>query len=225
MPKYLIADFIVEIEPKFDYLKKLCEPFLYEGERSADFSAIPSASYLNSLLSRMVEGSTIDEAEEFATASIFNRKIIHRGAMLVHSSALVFDGKATHTKMWLKRFGSKAHILNDDKPVVKIKNEVPLCCGTPFDGGSGIADNETVPVGAIIFIERSDDNFVTVPDTKEIVQRLYKSTVKFVNKSDGMSLLSNLDNLIRHIKFYVLHCNTDDSAVDVAYNNIIKNCK
>lgn len=78
MPKYLIADFIVEIEPKFDYLKKLCEPFLYEGERSADFSAIPSDSYLNSLLSRMVEGSTIDEAEEFATASIFNRKIIHR---------------------------------------------------------------------------------------------------------------------------------------------------
>jgi hypothetical protein len=79
LPKYLIADFIVEIEPKFDYLKKLSEPFLYEGERSADFSAIPSDSYLNSLLSRMVEGSTIDEAEEFATASIFNRKIIHRG--------------------------------------------------------------------------------------------------------------------------------------------------
>ena len=157
--------------------------------------------------------------------------------MLVHSSALVFDGKAylfsadsgvgksTHTKMWLKRFGSKAHILNDDKPVVKIKNEVPLCCGTPFDGGSGIANNETVPIGAIIFIERSDDNFVTIPDTNEIVQRLYKSTVKFVNKSDGMSLLSNLDNLIRHTKFYVLHCNTDESAVDVAYNNIIKNCK
>lgn len=83
----------------------------------------------------MVEGSTIDEAEEFATASIFNRKIIHRGAMLVHSSALVFDGKAylfsadsgvgksTHTKMWLKRFGSKAHILNDDKPVVKLKTK------------------------------------------------------------------------------------------------------
>lgn len=100
-------------------LKKLSESFLYEGERSADFSAIPSASYLNSLLSRMVEGSTIDEAEEFATASIFNRKIIHRGAMLVHSSALVFDGKAylfsadsgvgksTHTKMWLKDSAQK----------------------------------------------------------------------------------------------------------------------
>ena len=108
---------------------------------------------------------------------------------------------------------------------MKIKNEVPLCCGTPFDGGSGIANNETVPVGAIIFIERSDDNFVTIPDTNEIVQRLYKSTVKFVNKSDGMSLLSNLDNLIRHTKFYVLHCNTDECAVDVAYNNKIKNCK
>lgn len=237
MPKYLIADFIVEIEPKFNNLKKLCEPFLYTGDRVADFSVIPSDSYLNSLLSRMVEGSTIDKAEEFATASIFNHEIIHRGAMLVHSSALVFGGKAylfsaesgvgksTHTKMWLKKFGEKVHILNDDKPVVKLKNGIPLCCGTPFDGGSGIANNETVPVGAIIFIERSDTNFVTFPDTKEIVQRLYKSTVKYVNKSDGMSLLSNFDNLIQHTKFYVLHCNTDDSAVDVAYNNIIKNCK
>lgn len=237
MPKYLIADFIVEIEPKFDNLKKLCEPFLHIGDRSADFSAIPSDSYLNSLLSRMVKGSTIDKAEEFATASIFNHEIIHRGTMLVHSSALVFCGKAylfsaesavgksTHTKMWLKKFGEKVHILNDDKPVVKLKNGVPLCCGTPFDGGSGIANNETVPVGAIIFIERSDTNFVTIPDTKEIVQRLYKSTVKYVNKSDGMSLLSNFDNLIQHTKFYVLHCNTDESAVDVAYNNIIKNRK
>ena len=74
MPKYLIADFIVEIEPKFDYLKKLCEPFLYEGERSADFSAIPSDSYLNSLLSRMVEGSTIDEAENLQRRQFLTAK-------------------------------------------------------------------------------------------------------------------------------------------------------
>lgn len=237
MSKYLIADFIVEIKPKFDNLKNLCEPFLYIGERSADFSVVPSESYLESLKNRMVEGSTIDKAEEFATASIFNHEIIHRGAMLVHSSALVFDGKAylfsaesgvgksTHTKMWLKKFCEKVHILNDDKPVVKIKLGIPLCCGTPFDGGSGIANNETVPVGAVVFIERSDSNFVTIPDTKEIVQRLYRSTVKYVNKSDGMYLLSNFDNLVQHTKFFVLHCNTNESAVDVAYNNIIKNCK
>lgn len=237
MPKYLIADFIVEIEPKFEYLNNLCKPFLYIGDRAADFSAIPSEANLNSLYKRMADGSALEQAEELATASLFIREIISHGAMLVHSSVLVYDnkaylftadsgvGKSTHTRMWLDKFGEKVHILNDDKPVVKIKNGVPLCCGTPFDGGSGIADNETVPVGAIIFIERSDTNFVTVPDTKEIVQRLYKSTVKFVNKSDGMSLLSNLDNLIRHTKFYVLHCNTDDSAVDVAYNNIIINCK
>lgn len=237
MPKYLIADFIVKIEPKFDNLKNLCTPFLYIGERSADFSVVPSESYLELLKNRMIEGSTLDQAEEFATASIFNYEIIHRGAMLVHSSTLVFDGKAylfsaesgvgksTHTKMWLKKFGDKVHILNDDKPVVKIKNGVPLCCGTPFDGGSGIANNETVPVGTIIFIERSDTNFVTIPDTKEIVQRLYKSTVKYVNKTDGMCLLSNFDNLISNTKFLVLHCNTDDSAVDTAYDAIIKNCK
>lgn len=237
MPKYLIADFIVEIEPKFDYFKNLCEPFLYEGERSAEFFAVPSESYLVALKNRMVEGSTLEQAEELATASLFNQEIISHGAMLVHSSVLVYDnkaylftadsgvGKSTHTRMWHDKFGEKVHILNDDKPIVKIKNGVPLCCGTPFDGGSKIANNETVPIGAIIFIERSDTNFMTIPDTKEIVQRLYTSTVKYVNKEDGMCLLSNFDNLISHTKFFVLHCNTDKSAVDVAYYAIIKNCK
>ena len=188
MPKYLIADFIVEIEPKFDYLKKLCEPFLYEGERSADFSAIPSDSYLNSLLSRMVEGSTIDKAEEFATASIFNRKIIHCGAMLVHSSALVFDGKAylfsadsgvgksTHTKMWLKRFGSKAHILNDDKPVVKIKNEVSLCCGTPFDAATRTKVEET---GGANFIFVTKDNKVVTPKSNSILPSITRRSLMY----------------------------------------------
>lgn len=237
MPKYLIADFVVEIEPKFDNLKNLCSPFLYAGERSAEFSAVPSESYLVALKNRMVEGSTLEQAEELATASLFNREIISHGAMLVHSSVLVYDnkaylftadsgaGKSTHTRMWLDKFGEKVHILNDDKPIVKIKNGVPLCCGTPFDGGSKIANNETVPIGAIIFIERSDTNFMTIPETKEIVQRLYTSTVKYVNKEDGMCLLSNFDNLISHTKFFVLHCNTDKSAVDVAYYAIIKNCK
>lgn len=120
MPKYLIADFIVEIEPKFDYLKNLCEPFLYEGERSADFSAIPSDSYLNSLLSRMVEGSTIDEAEEFATASIFDRKIIHRGAMLVHSSALVFDGKSVFVFRRFRR--RQIHSYKDVAEKIRLKS-------------------------------------------------------------------------------------------------------
>ena len=237
MPKYLIADFIVEIEPKFEYLNNLCKPFLYIGDRVADFSAIPSEANLNSLYKRMADGSALEQAEELATASLFNREIISHGAMLVHSSVLVYDnkaylftadsgvGKSTHTRMWLDKFGEKVHILNDDKPVVKIKNGVPLCCGTPFDGGSKIANNKTVPIGAIIFIERSDTNFMTIPDTKEIVQRLYTSTVKYVNKEDGMCLLSNFDNLISHTKFFVLHCNTDKSAVDVAYYAIIKNCK
>lgn len=237
MSRYLIADFIVQIDPKSEKLKKLCQPFLYKGERKAEFSAIPSDSYINSLKNRMIEGTTVEQAEELATASIFNHEIIHRGAMLIHSSALVFGckaylfsaesgvGKSTHTKMWLDNFGDKVHILNDDKPVVKIKSGVPFCCGTPFDGGSGIANNGTVPLGAVVFIERSDTNFVTIPETKEIVQRLYTSTVRFVNKTDGQCLLFNFDNLIRHTNFFVLHCNTDVSAVRVAYDKIIKNCK
>ena len=136
MPKYLIADFIVEIEPKFDYLKKLCEPFLYEGERSADFSAIPSDSYLNSLLSRMVEGSTIDEAEEFA--SEFATKTIEKGKYLR------FDYFASEYR---RRMRSDRQVLSSQEPAYQSIKLVSLYELISHDG-----DDET----RFIDIVRSD---------------------------------------------------------------------
>ena len=34
--RYLIADLVTEYEPKYDSLKKLAEPFVYEGDRATD---------------------------------------------------------------------------------------------------------------------------------------------------------------------------------------------
>lgn len=233
MSRYLIADFIVEMNPKYNALKMLCEPFLYSGNIQPDIVLNVDDTLISATRKRMKENTSIDEAEEFCTSTLFNRAIIKHGAMLIHSSAIVCDGKAflfsaasgvgksTHTKLWLKKFGDRVHILNDDKPIVKIKNGLPFCCGTPFDGGSGIAKNETVPLGAVIFIERAADNYVTVPDTNEIVKKLYQSTAKFVGKEDAACMLENFDRLIKCCKFYILHCNTDISSVQTAYDALI----
>ena len=230
--KLLIAGLVVEMDPKYEDTRKLAVPFLYEGDRAPDITLDVSDEYLNSLCRRATDKSTRGQMENLAFSTQFNRRAIRFQTMLVHSSAVVCDGRAYlfsadsgvgksfHTRLWLQAFGDRVHILNDDKPVVCMSGEVPMVCGTPFDGGTGIALNESVPLGAIVFIERGGQNAVRVPAAKEIIQRLYFQTVRIVNAATADRMLDNFARLISMTKFYVLTCNTDIAAAYTAYNAV-----
>ncbi len=227
--KYKIADLIVEYTAKYDDLKRLSDQFIYNGERQTDITLSVTDKQLENMLSRSVEGTTIGGIENFAISSEFNREAIKYGVMLVHSSALIYlfsadsgVGKSTHTKLWLKAFGDKVHIMNDDKPVVRLYDDHAQAYGTPFDGGSGIALNERYPLKAIIFVERGEENSVRIPDNKEIIQKLYFQTARMVNRETAEKMLVNMERLLHLTKFYILTCNMDISAAYTAYNSIIE---
>lgn len=232
--KYKIADLIVEYTAKYDDLKRLSDQFIYNGERETDITLSVTDKQLENMLSRSVEGTTISGIENLAMSSEFNRAAIKYGVMLVHSSALIYNneaylfsadsgvGKSTHTKLWLKAFGDKVHIMNDDKPVVRLYDDHAQAYGTPFDGGSGIALNESYPLKAIIFVERGEENSVRIPDNKEIIQKLYFQTARMVDRKTAEKMLLNIEKLLSLTKFYVLTCNMDISAAYTAYNSIIE---
>ena len=232
--KYKIADLIVEYTAKYDDLKRLSEQFEYNGKKEADIALTVTDKNLENMLSRSVEGTTIGGIENLAISSEFNRAAIKYGVMLVHSSALIYDGgaylfsadsgvgKSTHTKLWLKAFGEKVHIMNDDKPVIRLYDDHAVAFGTPFDGGSGIALNESYPLKAIIFVERGEENSVRIPDSKEIIQKLYFQTAHMVNRETAEKMLVNMERLLHLTKFYVLTCNMDISAAYVAFDGIIE---
>lgn len=233
--KVLIADLVTELDPRFDNTIKLAKPFEYDGERQTDIKLRVTDKYLESLMSRAAEGVAIEQMENFAFSCDFNRKVIPYQTMLVHSSALIYQGgaylfsgdsgvgKSTHTRLWLKAFGDKVHIMNDDKPVVKLLDDRAVAYGTPFDGGSGIALNESYPLKAIIFVERGEENSVRIPENKEIIQKLYFQTARMVNRETAEKMLLNFEKLLILSKFYVLTCNMDISAAYAAFYGIIGN--
>ena len=230
--RYLIADLVTEYEPLTDEFGAFLEPFAYHGERETDIRLKNTREDTEKLLGRMVKETTFAQAESFGVSGQFNRAVIRFHAMLVHSSALVMDGRAylfsadsgvgksTHTRLWLEAFGDRVHIMNDDKPVVRIYDDRVVACGTPFDGGSGIALNETYPLGAIIFVERGEENAVRVPADKEIIQLLYFQTARFVGPKTAEMMLDNFDRLIGRTKFLILTCNMDISAAETAFRAI-----
>lgn len=232
--KYLIADLVTEFDPKYSHLSNLAEPFKYSGERNTDISLYLSDKYINSMLKKMVSGTTIGAAEEFSYAGKFCKSIIQYNAMLIHSSAIEYKGKAylfaadsgvgksTHTALWRMAFGNDVKMINDDKPVVRILDGKAVAYGTPFDGGSGIANNISAPLGAVIFIERGENNSIRKAQTPEIIRKLYFSTAHFVSSDTADKMLANFEKLLSCTDFYVLTCNMDISAAYIARNAIIK---
>lgn len=231
--RYLIAGLVTEYTPLSRELRSFMAEFAYDGDRETDITLSYSRENVETLLKKMVDGTTFAQAESFGVSGIFNRAIIKYRAMLVHSSAIVCGskaylfsadsgvGKSTHTRLWLQAFGGEVHIMNDDKPVLRIYDDKILACGTPFDGGSGIALNETYPLGAIAFVERGEENSVRVPTSKEVIQKLYFQTARFVGMKTAEEMLINFDLLIGKTKFYVLTCNMDISAAYTARRAIV----
>lgn len=232
--KYLIADLVTEFEPKHSNLITLAKPFEYFGDRKSDISISLSDEYINSMLKRMVSGTSIGAAEEFSYAGKFCKSIIKFNAMLIHSSAIEYNGKAylfsadsgvgksTHTALWRKAFGNDVKMINDDKPVVRIIDGKAVAYGTPFDGGSGIANNISAPLGAVVFIERGESNSIRKAETSEIIKKLYFSTAHFVSRNTADKMLTNFKSLLLCTDFYILTCNMDISAAYTARNGIVK---
>ena len=100
------------------------------------------------------------------------KKILDRNCVLFHCSAVAVDGKAylftaasgtgksTHTRMWRQHFGGRAVMVNDDKPILRIKDDGIYVCGTPWCGKHGLQTNVEVPVQGICILGGGEKNMI-----------------------------------------------------------------
>ena len=174
-------------------------------------------------------------AEYMLTGTQFYSKLIDYSGFMLHSSAVVYEGKAylfsascgtgksTHTSLWLKRFGDAAVILNDDKPAIRLVNDKFYAYGTPWSGKTDKQTNMCVPIAAIAFIEQSENNSITRMDTKTAITSILSQTLKLRNISMIDFALPTIEKLVKSINVYKLRCNMELDAVDVAYEAMSKN--
>ncbi len=237
MPKYQIADLVVDISPKYEILKNLLSKFQLSDEKNPkipDFALSVSDEKIRNVHSNMVEGTKIGQTEEFIYSLAFNRAIVPYGGIFLHSSAIIYKskaylftapggvGKSTHTKLWKQNFSDDVQYINDDKPVIRQINGKWIAFGTPFDGGSGIANNISAPLGGIIFLERSEQNSIKkLEKTSEILKYLYFSTIHRLKADKAEQMLKNFEDLIKSARFYNLRCNQTPSAAILARDYII----
>lgn len=171
-----------------------------------------------------------DDWEYMITGSDFYTELLKYNGILLHSSCIVVDGmayafsadsgtgKSTHTQLWLKYFGDRAHMLNDDKPAIRLIDGKVYACGTPWSGKYDYSSPEIAELAGICFLERSEDNWIRKADTGKAVFNIFSQTVRKLN-ADRMDMLFDvLEQIFAKVPLYEFGCNISREAVLTSYN-------
>lgn len=174
---------------------------------------------------------SFEDVEYMWTASGFYNRLIDYNGMMLHSSCVEKDGfaylfsarsgtgKSTHTHLWLKNL-SGTRIINDDKPALLFENGVWYACGTPFSGKTDENYNVKIPVRAIIFLKRAEENKVKRLGVGEAIKLLFEQTIRPTDRSKAEKMMCLVDSLLTNVPILSLECNMDDDAALVSYTGI-----
>lgn len=231
MPVYEFAGLKVGYEPKYDMLRQRSEKYRCDGD--PDFRI----GYTEDLMENQLElykGTSEAEIEYLWMGTAFNVKLLEYSGMFLHSSTVVVDGKAysfsapcgtgksTHTSLWLRLFGDRAFILNDDKAAYRLIDGKYYAFGTPFSGKHDINVNTSAELAGICFIEQAKENSIERMDIDSAVPLLISQTLRPSNLKRTLMLCDFIDELIKNIPVYKLRCNMNPDAAQLAFDTMSK---
>lgn len=229
-----IGGFCVNIHSRFDFTNSLCRTYADNSASEPLFDVRIGDKFLESEISKNPH-LTPDLVEHIYLASDFYRRIIGFGGFLLHSSCILYKGKAylfsapsqtgksTHTRLWQAVFGKEnVKIINDDMPLIKFSQGKPFACGTPFAGGTDININTSAPIGAVVFLERAKQNQIERIQPFCSLPLFIEQTKHFnLDKNTYSVLLDMIDALTAVTPVYKLRCNISEGSAILAENTIV----
>ncbi len=222
---YKIAGLTVRMDT-FGRTLKQAEPYL-SCEQTLDADITVSADW--KLLQSKQPHLSDEDCEYMSTGANFYKQLMDHDGLMLHSSAVVVDGRAylfsapcgtgksTHTKLWLKQFGSRACILNDDKPALRLEDGVWYAYGTPWSGKYDISTNCRAILAGIAVLERSAENQIKPFTGLEAIRSILNQMVRPPDSVSRSKLLELTDKLVTQVPVWKLSCNMDPEAAVVAY--------
>lgn len=230
LKKLRVADLNVDIDLKYD--KTIRQSESYEMNHDGYNISINITNEEIDMLKEDTPYLSKEDIEYIYTGSSFYEALLHFDGFMLHSSGVVMDnyaylfsadpgtGKSTHTDLWLKYFGDRAKIINDDKPAIRMIDDKLYVYGTPWSGKTDRNINMRVPLGAIVFLERSEENWVKKIKPAEAIPLILQQTIRPRDKEVMIKLLDMLDIVLSRVNLYKLGCNISEDAVKVSYNGI-----
>lgn len=241
--KIKLADTDIEVLTDSEYLFHMCRNYICEFN-SPDLVIETHTSDIDFEAERFNERNQLaagqykphrKNLESLAVYRKIAEEMIERDTILFHGSAIAVDGvcylfcansgtgKSTHARLWRDHFGDRATMINDDKPLIQIKEEGVIVYGTPWSGKHKLDTNTCAPLKAVCFLERGKENEICKITNQEALPELLRYSY---HSSDPIHLQKSLGLIARmseQVSLYRLMCNIDPSACLVSYNGMNSN--
>lgn len=171
---------------------------------------------------------------DMAALIMFALAASNRGALVMHSSVIVKDGKgylflgksgvgkSTHTSLWVNSIPG-AHLLNDDNPVLCVEDDIVKVYGSPWSGNTCCYLNEGYPVGAFVEVRRSLHNSMWSVGLPEAISLVTKASVaRLAIPGIGERLLKTLLFIVKNYTVFILECLPESRAAVMCHNILLK---
>lgn len=162
--------------------------------------------------------------------SVFSSALTLRNGVLIHAASIKWNGqgvlfsapsgtgKTTHVNMWRERYG--VEVLDGDVTACRMVQGKPYVYGLPWCGSSEQFLNDCVPLGALVFLEQSEDNSITRLALSDAVIRLYARCYLYVwDEKTADTVLEMITSALTGTDCYLLKCRPDFEAVE-----LVKRC-
>lgn len=231
-----VVDLIVGVETHYNLLEtRLAQYIVLEDSLTPVFNLEVSEEEIAKLKIK-APNLTSEECEYIISGAEFYKKILDYNAFFLHASAVVVNnvayafsansgvGKSTHTKLYLKYFPD-SYIINDDKPVIKYKDDKFYIYGTPWSGKDDCSRASSVLLGGLCFIKRGIDNKVIKLERKDALIRILTQTLRIKSIDKYNILLNLLDKFLKTYDVYEIYADISKDAVLKSYEALSKNNK
>lgn len=232
--RYKIAEIVFDADIRYRYTYKVMKDYLVDDE-PARFSIVISDEDLENeknlspheLNGACYESTAVYRKFIYEVMNNYDAFFFHCSSIAVDNKAIMFTaksgtGKSTHRNLWLKNFGDKVTVINDDKPIIRKIDGVFYVFGTPWQGKENLGSNIKVPAKALCFLSRSEKNSIGAIKTSDVIAKALNQTVRPKDPQLMGKLLDLLDGFITQVDCYDLRVNMDDEAAITAYKEIVK---
>ena len=226
--KIRLAELNIEVHPRYAHAKRFCAGYLAEFD-TPDITVAVSPEEIKAEKAASPYQTSDGYAETICIYRQIANELPRFGAFVFHAAVIECDGrgyafaaqsgtgKSTHITLWMRKFGGRARIINGDKPIFRFINGEWRAFGTPWCGKENWGCNASAPLAGLCFLERAPQNSIRPLGGMEMLQRLFLQVLTPADKETATVFLELLSDMIDKTPCYLLSCNMEQEAAEVAY--------
>lgn len=162
---------------------------------------------------RLFNYLAIEHVMMLSKGAMFHSSFISCGGQAILFTAPSQTGKSTQAELWRKHRGAK--IINGDRSLIKITDGVATAFSLPYCGSSGICENYSAPIRAIVVLRQAPYNRVSRPTSAQAFAYLLEGcSVNLWYSKDTEIVCDILAQIMQRVPVYLLECLPDSNAVE-----------